>query len=344
MVAKAVPNEAGIAILSYCGSSILMTVMNKYVLSGHSFNMNFFFLCVQSSVCIITISTLKAMGIINFRDFKTDEAKKWLPVTVLLVGMIYTSTKALRFLSIPVYTIFKNLAIICIAYGEKLVFGNAVTSMALFSFGLMVLSSVIAAYGDIQHALETHANAGAHIATLNAGYLWMFANCFCNAAFVLAMRKRIKITGFKGYDTTFYNELLAIPILLCSSILTEDWSSANVTRNFPPDSRNYLLGAMVLTGLCAVFISYTSAWCVRVTSSTTYSMVGALNKLPLAISGLVFFDAPVTFPSVSAIFVGFVSGLVYALAKTRQSKDANAPVLPTSSNSNAEKDSSKEKA
>lgn len=28
-------------------------------------------------------------------------------------------------------------------------------------------------------------------------------------------------------------------------------------------------------------------------------MVGALNKLPIALSGLIFFDAPVTFTSVT---------------------------------------------
>lgn len=37
-------------VLAYCGSSILMTVMNKYVLSGTNFNLNFFLLCVQ--VCV----------------------------------------------------------------------------------------------------------------------------------------------------------------------------------------------------------------------------------------------------------------------------------------------------
>jgi len=79
---------------------------------------------------------------------------------------------------------------------------------------------------------------------------------------------------------------------------------------------------MIISGLSSVFISYTSAWCVRVTSSTTYSMVGALNKLPIAISGLIFFDAPVTGGSVSAIFVGFISGLVYAWAKIRQNAKA----------------------
>ena len=35
-----------VPILSYCASSIAMTVLNKYVLLG-DFNLNFFLLCVQ---------------------------------------------------------------------------------------------------------------------------------------------------------------------------------------------------------------------------------------------------------------------------------------------------------
>jgi GDP-mannose transporter len=129
----------------------------------------------------------------------------------------------------------------------------------------------------------------------------------------------------------YYNNLLTIPILLVASILVEDWSVANIQRNFPAEQRNTVITVMVISGLSSVFISYTSAWAVRVTSSTTYSMVGALNKLPIAVSGLVFFDAPVTFGSCSAIFVGFVSGIVYALAKVRQNSQAKTAksVLPT---------------
>jgi GDP-mannose transporter len=127
----------------------------------------------------------------------------------------------------------------------------------------------------------------------------------------------------------YYNNLLTIPVLLVASILVEDWSSANIAKNFPAEQRNTVLMVMIISGLSSVFISYTSAWAVRVTSSTTYSMVGALNKLPIAISGLVFFDAPVTFGSVSAIFVGFVSGIVYALAKVRQNSKPKT-VLPVS--------------
>lgn len=118
--------------------------------------------------------------------------------------MIYTSTKALRYLSIPVYTIFKNLTIILIAYGEVIWFGGAVSSIALLSFGLMVVSSVVAAWADIRHALESHgstAKASTDIATLNSGYIWMLANCLTTAAYVLGMRKRIKLTNFKDFDS-----------------------------------------------------------------------------------------------------------------------------------------------
>lgn len=177
---------------------------------------------LQGIVCVVAIQVCKSSGIITYRDFNTDEARKCqssysnfedrtvdmtsgFPVSLLLIGTIYTSTKALQFLSIPVYTIFKNLTIIIIAYGEVLWFGGSVTGIALFSFGLMVLSSVIAAWADIQHALQNYGHseteASAKVSTLNAGYMWMMFNCLCSAAFVLGMRKRIKLTNFKDFDS-----------------------------------------------------------------------------------------------------------------------------------------------
>lgn len=322
--AASIVNSGPVSILCYCLSSILMTVTNKYVLSGYSFNLNFFLLAVQSAVCIFTIGSLKAFNVITYRQFNKEEAKKWMPIAILLVVMIYTSSKALAYLSIPVYTIFKNLTIILIAYGEVLWFGGKVTSMALGSFLLMVFSSVLATYGD-----SAATKSADDMYTLYLGYFWMFANCFASAAFVLIMRIRIKSTNFKDFDTMYYNNLLSIPILLVATFLFEDWSAANLALNFPEENRTATILAMVFSGASSVGISYCSAWCVRVTSSTTYSMVGALNKLPIALSGLIFFNAAINFWSVSSIFVGFVSGLVYAVAKQKQSA-AKAQQLPSS--------------
>ena len=134
----------------------------------------------------------------------------------------------------------------------------------------------------------------------------------------------------------YYNNLLTIPVLVICSLLTEDWSSANFAKNFPEEYRNRITIGIIYSGVAAIFISYCTAWCIRVTSSTTYSMVGALNKLPIAISGLIFFAAPVTVGSVSAIFLGFVSGLVYTWSKVKES-EAKKNSLPTSENRDSSK-------
>ncbi len=141
------------------------------------------------------------------------------------------------------------------------------------------------------------------------------------------MRKRIKVTGFKDWDSMFYNNLLSIPVLVVASIIVEDWGSESLALNFPASNRFLLLSAIAFSGAAAVFISYSTAWCVRVCGSTTYSMVGALNKLPVAASGMLFFGDPASFGNVTAIGVGGLAGIVYAIAKTNQAKVAAAERL-----------------
>lgn len=106
---------------------------------------------------------------------------------------------------------------------------------------------------------------------------------------VLTMRKKIKATGFSDWDSMFYNNLLSIPILAVFSFIIEDWGSENLSRNLsvhnlllrhreaettsinsPQETRNFLLFSICFSGAAAVGISYTTAWCVRTTSSTTY--------------------------------------------------------------------------
>lgn len=330
-------------ILCYCLASILMTLVNKFVVSGADFSMTFLLLCIQSIICVACVAFVKTLGLISFRAFDIEDAKTWFPISALLVSVIYTGSKSLQFLSIPVYTIFKNLTIILIAYGEVLWFRGRVTALTFVSFIFMVLSSVIAAWADVSiaftslPAIDGAANislqtVAGSLRGLGVGYIWMFCNCLASAAYVLTMRKRIKTTGFSDWDSMFYNNLLSIPILAIFSFIVEDWGSKSLSRNFPQETRNFLLFAICFSGAAAVGISYTTAWCVRTTSSTTYSMVGALNKLPVAASGMLLFGDPVTFGSVSAILVGFVAGVLYAVAKNNQKRaeSGEGAIIPLS--------------
>ncbi|KAG2141341.1 hypothetical protein DEU56DRAFT_796348 [Suillus clintonianus] len=333
-------------VVCYCLASIMMTVVNKFIVSGSQFNMTFLLLSMQSVVCVGCVIAAKKTGVISFRDFDVQDAKTWYPISCLLVSVIYTGSKSLQYLSIPVYTIFKNLTIILIAYGEVLWFGGRITALTMVAFIFMVLSSIMAAFTDIRNTIGGTENLPPASAAmgigldlsnltsrLNAGYVWMFMNCLMSAAYVLLMRKRIKVTGFSDWDSMFYNNLLSIPVLVVFSIVVEDWGSENLVRNFPPETRSVLLSAIAFSGAAAVGISYSTAWCVRTTSSTTYSMVGALNKLPVAASGMLFFGDAVTLGSVSAIGMGFFAGIVYAIAKNNQKKvesRTQATIIPLS--------------
>lgn len=97
-----------------------------------------------------------------------------------------------------------------------------------------------------------------------------------------------------------------------------------------PDVRQSLTIAIMLTGLSSFFISYGSAWCVRCTSSTTYSMIGSLNKLPVAASGILFMGDPATMGNVLGIFLGFIAGILYSYSKSDQAQK-NLALANTSS-------------
>jgi GDP-mannose transporter len=80
---------------------------------------------------------------------------------------------------------------------------------------------------------------------------------------------------------------------------------------------------MVLSGFAGFFISFTTAWCLRVAPSTTYSMVGALNKLPVALSGLIFFPSErlaVNTGYIISIIISFSAGLVYSYSQILKKK------------------------
>lgn len=323
------PKSSLLPILAYCASSILMTLSNKFALSQYNFHLNFLLCAIQSIACVLLLEWFNSLGLVRHRPFNWEDSRRWFPVSVALVAMIYSGSKALQHMSIPFFTIFKNLTIIIVAYSEfAFINGPSVTAPILFSFLLMVLSSVIAAWPDI--AGSTVAAAGESPPLLKYG--WMFINCLCSAFYVVAMKFKQKKVKFKDFDTVFFNNLLSIPVLLVCSLLTEvdsfrlllvEFGKAeprlgeeNLFATRPASDWAPMWFAVLLSSVFSFAISYCTSWCIRMTTSTTYSMVGALNKLPIAVFGMIVFKDKLNFFSVSGVFVAFSAGLLYSYAKS----------------------------
>ncbi|KAL8280192.1 hypothetical protein RQP46_007522 [Phenoliferia psychrophenolica] len=110
----------------------------RFTVSGSHFSMNFLFLAIQSTVCASCIFVAKWTGLIAFRGLGWNAAQEWVPISLVLVTVIYTSSKSLQCLSIYEYTIFKNLTLVVAAYGEIIWFGGFISRFKLYSFGLIV--------------------------------------------------------------------------------------------------------------------------------------------------------------------------------------------------------------
>jgi len=68
--------------------------------------------------------------------------------------------------------------------------------------------------------------------------------------------------------------------------------------------------------LLGFLISFASLWFLSNTTPTIFSLVGSLNKVPLAFVGMVVFRDPTTPANIASICVGLLAGVFFAQAKS----------------------------
>mgnify|MGYP000085437817 CR=1 FL=1 len=78
----------------------------------------------QALVAVICVEFAKAMKWVDYPNFQSDVAKAWLPCNVLFVSMLCTGFLALRFVSVPMVTIFKNMSNLITVTGDYFIFGQ----------------------------------------------------------------------------------------------------------------------------------------------------------------------------------------------------------------------------
>lgn len=94
------------------------------------------------------------------------------------------------------------------------------------------------------------------------------------------------------------------------------------------EKRTALFLGIGASAVAAFMISYATAWCARVATSTSYGMVGSLNKLPIALSGMLFFPEErkaANRGNLLSILVAFASGMLYSWAKLKASDEKDRP-------------------
>lgn len=259
---------------------------------------------MQNAVATLMVAVLRAVGVVSYPDFDPRVAMSWLPVDVFFVIMLSTSFEAMRFLSVPMITVFKQLANLLTVGGEYFFFGKGVTYGVLLAFTVMIVGALMAAFNDLAFSF--------------AGYAWQISNCVATSGYVLYLKHATQTIELSKFGMVFYNNLLSLPLLGIIAIahdepgvLIEAHSRGAINANF------FVVNAFA--GTLGLLLNLASVWCVSATSATTYAVVGALNKIPSTILGFLLFDTVITRDMAVYISVSLCGGFMYSYEKMRQS-------------------------
>ncbi|EPR79948.1 Golgi family GDP-mannose transporter [Spraguea lophii 42_110] len=281
--------EKIVLILTYLSSSLMATVSQKYILNVLHFNFPFLLLLIQSIIVIFMIQILVFFGLISLK-LDISKFKTWLPCSLALIFMIYTGIKSLYYLPISVYSLFKNGSIILIAVLEKQLFKRKIDKNSYIAFILMIISSGFVDIGDFKKD--------------QLGYLWILLNIISTTLYLMSLKYILTLTGDSNFEALFYGQVLLIPFLCTLSFF------------YKIDLKIFdtvLIFFILLSGISIFFVTYSSIWCIRLLSSTTFSMLGAMNKLFVSFSGILLIgENNIDFLKIFSLILGFVASIIYS--------------------------------
>ena len=240
-------NEPLAASASYFVASVCLSLTNKAVFSRSDFD---FPLSVLASQALVTVALLLLSSETRLGPavrFDPKLARKMLPITLLFAAMLWTSSKALRYCSVPVITIFKNLSVVAITGYERLVYSDRSSVGVLLSLLCMIAGSVVAAAGDLQFS--------------SVGYGWMLLNVFCTVCHLAAVRAWLREEA-SSTAKTFHNQLFALAIFAVGAVAQGELGFAHRLLQMNPTFQAGLLLSTVL----GLLINLSSFWALRVTS------------------------------------------------------------------------------
>jgi len=289
-----------IPAMCYALSSIYMTLAQKYVVINAS-EVKALFLFYQNAAALLmflptSLGLLRRFHIAPYTFWDSRAAFSVLPLGITYSIMLYSSNWALSLLTVPMVSVLKNIGPVVITLFEAWMESKPVSAGVLLSLLMLVSGGLVAAYNDLMFD--------------KWGYLLMFFNVLTNVVHV-NLTKRMQRLSIKKEVVLHYQSIFMCLFLL-PELMNQD---LNVIVHGLRGQPLMVQLAFFSTGVNGIVIALCTMWCIEATSGSTYSMVGALNKIPSSILGIFIFRNPVSALNLVGVGIGLIGGVVFSLDK-----------------------------
>ncbi|GAX75932.1 hypothetical protein CEUSTIGMA_g3375.t1 [Chlamydomonas eustigma] len=295
--------------ICYCMASGSMVILNKHALASFNFQAPMSLLFFQCALAVVLVKFCELFGLVKLQPLKWDLVSVWFPVNLIFVGMIGSSFFALKEVGVGMVTVWKNLSNFVTAVGDVAIYKKSYTWGVWGVLFLMLGSAFVGASTDSKFSWS--------------GYSWQVANCMFTSAYALYLRSVMdKVSEhttnkqkMDEYSMVYYNNLLSLlPILGLIFAFNEH----KIFLSQPALMDSTFLVVSLLGGIIGFAISFSSLWFLSQTTATIYSLVGALNKIPVAVLGIIAFNESTNPKNLASIVIGLGAGVLFVRVKQQK--------------------------
>lgn len=255
--------------LFYGFSSLLITIVNKTVLTTYRFPSFLALSLGQMCASILVLFFGKKLKIVQFPDIGRETARKIFPLPLLYLGNMMFGLGGTQALSLPMFAALRRFSILMTMILELRILGIRPSTKVQISVYAMVGGALLAASNDLSYSLE--------------GYSYVMITNALTAANGVFVKKKLEASEMGKNGLMYYNSLFMILPALIATYVVGDLDKVIVFEHWG----NPLFVIQFLSSCVMGFVlSYSTILCTQHNSALTTTIVGCLKNICVTYLGM----------------------------------------------------------
>ena len=254
-----------------------------------------------------------------------ETAKAVAPLAVLWMLYVQSGVIALRYLTVPMYSVLRRATTLLVVFGEYLAFGKVPTPAAGAAIAAMAVGAAVAGSADLAFSAP--------------GYAWVAVCVVSTAAYLILIRLlgdktgggrgggregctgwRAALTppplppppGLNQHALLFYNNLIALPLMAAFFLFCTDEPAGVAAAPQLRDPR--FVAFLLLSASQAFLLNLCIFWCTTINSPLATTVTGQMKDILTTGLGLFLFgDVVFNSRNLFGVGVGLGGGVAYSL-------------------------------
>ncbi|XP_071804441.1 UDP-N-acetylglucosamine transporter TMEM241-like [Asterias amurensis] len=286
-------------VVSYCVLFVATNLTNKYVLSVLHFTYPTLFQEWQTAVGAVVLYGLASQGYYKI-SYDRSSVLPWLPAMMFFVLSIYSGSKALSKLAVPVFVAIQNIVEIPAYLTDNFLKNHSTTFSNKASLVTVVVAAILTWITDPQRDEE--------------GHYWMMIHVLSSSFYSIYSTVRGPAINLSDVEKLLYCYFFSVIALFPASVILGDLMLA---RDFPHWYLMEFYIGCLLSGVLGAGMNLTGISVRQTPDKSLLTRLAVANaKTALVLASLVVFEGQATGDMALSVFLGVSAYSVFSVTKT----------------------------